>query len=206
MPTRLIEKNINTAEEYDRIYNIRKVKGLDEFDFRRWKELLSYYKGGRLIDLGCLDSLVPALAKRDHPKDEIWGIDQASEAIDEMQARFPKILYHVGDVYDTKFRDSYFDYAVAGELIEHLEDPKKFIRETMRIVKSRGVVAISTPLDEATEPGAVDKDRHLWSYTEEDIRKLLEPFGEVKIKILRSIRKPVYRYCWPQMIAWVTKK
>lgn len=201
---RLATKNINTDKEYERIYFDRQIKGLDDVDLRRWRVLLKKYKGGRLLDMGCLDSLVPMMAKGMYPRAEIWGMDQATEAVNQMQERFPTILYHVGDVYKSKFHLGYFNYVVAGELIEHLEEPDKFIKEAMRILKRGGTLAISTPLEEAKEVGAVDKDRHLWSYSVEDLREMLEPYGKVDFEILRSIHKP-YKYVWPQLICWVTK-
>lgn len=200
---RLATKNINSAKEYNRIYKIRAEQEPDQFDVRRWNLLLKNYHRGRLIDLGCLDSLVPILAKAIHPRAEIWGLDIAGEALEEMQMKYPKILYHQGDLYDTKFRDSYFDYVVLGEVLEHLEDPQLAIREAMRILRIGGTLAISVPLNEAIEPGAVDKDRHLWSFTAQDIKELVWP-REVKFKVLGSQLKP-YKYHFPNLICWVKK-
>lgn len=43
------------------------------------------------------------------------------------------------------FSDNSFNYAVAAEVIEHLENPWFFIRELYRITKPGGTVIISTP-------------------------------------------------------------
>jgi len=43
------------------------------------------------------------------------------------------------------FKDSYFDCIVAGELIEHLEKPEKFIKECRRTLKKNGRLIITTP-------------------------------------------------------------
>lgn len=203
---RLVEQNINTPQEYNRIFKVRQKKGVDLVDLRRWKELLKYYKGGKLLDMGCLDSLVPIMAKGIHPKAEVWGLDHAEEAVQEMQAQYRQIHYHVGDIYDTKFRDGYFNYVVMGEVLEHLENPEWAIKEAVRTLTKGGTLAISTPLDEAKEVGAVDHERHLWSFTQEDLREMLEPYGKVEFKVLRSIKKPEYIYCWPQLLAWVKRK
>lgn len=200
---RLLEKNINTAEEYDKIYEQRDKKGVDRFDLRRWKKLLRHYRGGPLIDLGCLDSQVPALAHKKYPKADITGLDQSEVAITQMRRKYPFITWKKGDVHSTGFDDSSFAYTVAGELLEHISLPQRLIAECVRITKSGGWVAISTPLDEAKEPGAVDGERHVWSFTQEDLIRLLSPYGEVETEILRSIKFPTYKYCWPQLIAWV---
>ena len=43
------------------------------------------------------------------------------------------------------FEDASFDYVVAAEVIEHIENPWFFIRELYRVTKSDGIVVISTP-------------------------------------------------------------
>lgn len=204
---KLNEQNeLNSPLEYDKIFLARQKKGVDEFDLRRWKKLLKPYKGGRLIDLGCLDSLVPKLARERFPDAEIWGIDLAEEAIRKMKETDPQTVYTVADVYNTGIPREYFGYAVAGEIMEHLEEPEKFLKEAFRILRPGGILALSVPKEEAVEPGAVDPDRHLWSYSMSDILALLSPYGDVKIETLGSKFFPFYRYSFPNIIAWCKKK
>lgn len=203
---RLIETNINTPQEYEKIFEIRQQKDPDEFDVRRWKNLLKQYKGGKLIDLGCLDSLVPVMAKVKHPTAEIWGMDFSKKAVKEMQKKYPQVFYCVGDVCELDFPKLYFDYVVAGELIEHLERPLQFIDGAFRVLKHGGILALSTPRNEAIEPGAVDGERHLWSFDENDMREILEPYGEVKMKILGSRYFPTYKYSFDNMVVWCKKR
>lgn len=201
---RLIEDmGVNSPQEYDRIYEVRKQAGPDSFDVKRWKLLLKYYRGGKLIDLGCLDSLVPEIAHGWYPKEEIWGLDVAKEAIDDMRRRYPYLYWQTGDVYDNKFPDNYFTYATAGELIEHLDDPEKFFAETFRTLKRGGILALSTPLGETTL-GEVDNHRHIWSWEEEDMHHLLEPYGTVRIKVMGSTYFP-YSYHYPSMVVYCKK-
>lgn len=194
----------NSPTAYDKIYLQRKEAGIDVFDLKRWNKLLKFYKGGRLIELGCLDSLVPQIAKKKYPHAEIWAIDIAKKTIDELEKKYPNIYYQVGDVYRNRFPQNYFDYCVAGELIEHLERPEDFLRETFRVLKNGGTLALSTPKGE-TKKGEVDKERHLWSYEIDDIKKLLEPYGEIIIKVMRSQYFPRYIYHFPTIIAYVRK-
>ena len=198
---RLAKENINTPSEYERIYFERQEKGIDEFDLKRWELLIKYYKYGKFVDLGCLDSLAAVMAYQE-TKDEVWGIDFAKEAIEDMKKRHPGVLWHVGNVYDTKFPSDFFQYVVAGELIEHLEYPEKFLKEAFRILKKKGILALSTPLNEKL--GEVDAERHLWSFTIEDIKNLISPYGKVKINFLKSKYFP-YKYHHRNIIAYCTK-
>lgn len=200
------DTGLNSAAEYDRIFSLRKSKGTDKFDLRRWRTLLKYFRGGRILDIGCLDSQIGILATEYEPSTEVWGIDVAEEAIAQMQTWHPDFHYEVRDCYQTGFPNHHFDYIVMGEVIEHLEDPKAAIREAMRILRPGGTLALSTPRDEEKEPGAVDGDRHIWSFSVDSVKRLLEYHGKVKTKILRSQYFPKYAYCWPQIVAFCTKR
>lgn len=203
---RLASENINSRDEYARIYKVREQKEVDWADARRWNKLLERYQGGWLVDLGCLDSQVPVMAKERYPDAVVAGMDFVHEVISENRRKHPQVDWVLGDVYQMPFADALFDYAVMGEVIEHLEDPSQAIRESVRILRPGGTFALSTPLNEAVEPGAVDLHRHLWSFTEEDIRKLLEPYGTVDIEVLRSQQEPEYKYAFPVQVAFLTKK
>lgn len=203
---RLTEENKNTVEEYNKIFIERAKKEVDEQDFRRWKKLLSKFRGGKILDIGCLDSLIPSLAKQMYPDSEAWGIDTADKAIEIMQALHPSQYYETRDLYDTKFDNEYFDYAVMGEVLEHLEEPAKAVKEAVRILKPGGILAISVPLNEAKEPGAVDHIHHLLSYSASDIINLVKPYGSVQKCVIGSQYFPKYVYHWPTIIAFLKKK
>ena len=192
----------NSPEEYDRIFQEKKP---DWQDLRRWKKLLRYYRGGSLIDLGCLNSEIPKLMS--YPN-LYTGIDTARKSLIEMQKKYPHSCYEYASLYNLPSIIKIYphSYAVLGEVLEHLEEPEKAVREAFRVLKSGGILAISVPLEEAIEPGAVDGERHLWSYTKQDILDLVAPYSKkVKTKVLRSRWFP-YKYCWPQLICWATKR
>jgi len=207
---RLAQKNINTGEEYDRIYYEREKRLPDDQDVRRWKRLIKPFKGGSVIDLGCLDSRIFPLLKKRIPYTEFkyTGVDIAEKAILEMQKRYAgdEAEFRVVDIYDTKEPDGKYDYAVLGEVIEHMEEPEKVVKEAMRILRKGGTLALSTPHNEAVEPGAVDGERHLWSFTRDDIMELLKPYGSVKLAILGSQHFPKYVYHFPTIIAFCQKQ
>lgn len=194
----------NEPEEYYQKFLERKGKP-DSLDVKRWQALVKPFKGGKLIDLGCLDSMVPFMAKSKYPNSEVWGLDRVEKIVKELAETYPEINYTFGDVYNTNFPDGYFDYVVAGELIEHLERPTDFIIEAFRILKSGGKLALSTPKEE-TE-GGIDGLRHLWSFSASDIRALARPYMKgAQIKELPSWLKRRISYRHPYLICLLTKK
>lgn len=50
-----------------------------------------------------------------------------------------------GDAQDMPFRSNTFDTVVAGEVIEHLENPEKFLKEARRVLKRGGILIMTTP-------------------------------------------------------------
>lgn len=203
----LVGSGLNTAEEYDAIYKQREQKGRDVHDMRRWGKLLKHFTHGALVDLGCLDSGIVDLVK--NRKDTTYtGIDIAEEAIIQQKKKykdFKNVDFMAIDLYETPFQDEAFDYVVVGEVIEHLEEPQKAIDEAMRILKFGGTLAISTPLEEEKEIGACDKDRHIWSFSKEDLEIMLSPWGEAKFTVIGSQYLPTYKYAWPTLIGFCQK-
>lgn len=43
------------------------------------------------------------------------------------------------------YKDAFFDYVLFIEVVEHLENPRKIIREISRVLKAGGVAILSTP-------------------------------------------------------------
>ena len=101
--------------------------------------------------------------------------------------------YQVANVNKLPFEDGYFDWVVAGELIEHTEKPDELIKELMRVLKSGGTLALSTPLEEAVN-GAVSAE-HLWSFDSNDIINLLKDYGEVSIQYYKDTHNIILAFC-----------
>ena len=195
----------NSPREYDRIFVERAKKDPNWQDVRRWQFLIRYFKKGMLLDVGCLDSQIADLIK---DYGTYVGMDLAEDAIRKMNDKYgwEKAEFFVGDLYETGTKSDIFNYVVLGETLEHLERPADAVKEAFRVLEPNGILAISVPLEEAIEPGACDKDRHLWSFIKEDIKNLVKPYSsKFKFKVLRSQYFPKYRYCWPQLICWATK-
>ena len=175
---RLTKENKNTPGSYIQ-------KEPDWFDKKRLKLLVEYYNGGKLLDLGSYGK---------HLRNEAYELGLGNyefEAINWMPEKL-------------EYKNNTYDYVVMGQLLEHLDDPAKYLKEAMRVLKVGGVLALSVPLNE-TEAGEVDKEHHLWSFSENDIIEMLKPYGAYEIEILRSEHIPKYRYHFPYLLAWCKK-
>lgn len=159
-----------------------------------WK-MMKYFKSRdhhRFLSVGCLnEAIVPIMSYWDDV--EVFGLDFADKVLDFLRPRFPHVKYITHDVRkEIPIED--IDYIIAGELIEHLEDPKKFIDECLRALKPGGWLSISTPWEEGIKQGAVDKEAHIWSFSEQDMKD----FGFTEIELLKEGNQT-------SMIAWQRK-
>lgn len=181
---RLQTENKNTPTSYIQ-------KPLDWFDRKRLDTLLSRYNGGLLLDMGSYSSTIGDIAfelSKNLKLDDLVAVD----AIDWVPEKLSE-------------EDETYDYIVMGQLLEHMNDPVGTVKEAVRVLKIGGVLALSVPLNE-TEAGEVDKDFHVWSFSEQDIVDLLKPYGRYEIEILRSEHIPQYRYHFPHIIGFVKKQ
>jgi len=190
---RLRTENKNTPRFAEELFENRWKKQLHYIDWLRFKLLTKYFEGGRYLDIGCFNSPIPAEIKFRMPNAEVWAMDYAEKVIWHLKKVIPEVNYVVGNATDLPFKDNYFDYAVMGELIEHLEEPQKAVREAIRAIKRGGYLALSVPNDEAHK-GAVS-DEHLWSFTEQDIVELLSPYGEVETATYEDTSKHIIAFC-----------
>lgn len=144
---------------------------------KRHYELAKYFKGGSYLDVGCFDSILPIMIAQ-HPGNKVYAIDYAPKLIAFMKERFHEVNWIHWDVTESiPLEYESMDYIVAGEFLEHLEDPKAFIKEAMQKLKPGGWLAISTPLEEIGH--SVGGPLHVWQFTEEDIKEM--GFTEVEI-------------------------
>lgn len=159
-------ENINSPEHFDKHFDGK----LGIADMARLENLSRHFTGGKYIDVGCGDSIMPALLAERYPGSIISALDYAPRLVKYLAERFPKVIYYCKDVYDLPFGG--YDHIVAGELIEHLEDPQKFVDLMINELNPGGMLAVSTPLEE--RHGELGGKAHLWSWTEKSVQELLQ--------------------------------
>jgi SAM-dependent methyltransferase len=102
-------------------------------------------RGKRVIDCGCgAGEYVRSLNARGA---DAWGIEYSEDKIREARqhADLPEERLAVGDIEHLEFENGCFDLALLNEVLEHVPDDLRGIREVHRIVKPGGLIVVFSP-------------------------------------------------------------
>lgn len=96
-----------------------------------------------LLDIGCGDGQISELIAKS-TKFKVFGVDLSSQNVTRCTKRG---IACTQSNLDKKlpYKSGYFDFVFAGEVIEHLFDTNKFLKEINRVLKPGGVLIITTP-------------------------------------------------------------
>ncbi len=139
-------------------------------------------RGGRVLDAGCGRSLFTEI--RPQWPFRIVASDVDLDLLRARQAEFADVRFLVGDAEPLPFQDGSFDAVFAGELIEHLPDPRPGVAEFRRVLRPGGTLILTTPnrlrlanlADGSERPYSPD---HLSELSYDEVRALLEAEGFV---------------------------
>ena len=110
---------------------------------RRMYELLMEAEPERVLDAGCGEGFVVDYLARQNPDLRLTGVDLSEEAIAYAQAHFgERGTFRTGSVYKLPFSDNAFDVVVCSEVLEHLDDPARAVRELKRVARSHVLITV----------------------------------------------------------------
>lgn len=103
--------------------------------------------GDSILDIGCGEDLTVMPLRNKYR--EVWGIDVSKPRIDRMQKQFghdPGVHLSVADVNEKlAFKDASFDAIISIAVLEHIFDPYHLVKESYRLLKPGGILAIHVP-------------------------------------------------------------
>jgi SAM-dependent methyltransferase len=99
--------------------------------------------GGRVLDAGCGRSLFTEI-RPDWPF-TIVAADVDHDLLVSRKSLFGDVRWLVGAAEPLPFRSQRFDAVFAGELIEHLTDPRPALAEFARVLRPGGTLILTTP-------------------------------------------------------------
>jgi ubiquinone/menaquinone biosynthesis C-methylase UbiE len=107
--------------------------------------ILELIEGRKILDVGCHVGVMARLMEKEGR--EILGVDVLEPAIEIARTfnQTDNVMYRCGDIFDMKFQDNAFDCVLFLETIEHVDNPDRYLKEFLRILKPGGSLIISTP-------------------------------------------------------------
>ncbi|MWK33600.1 methyltransferase domain-containing protein [Actinomadura sp. J1-007] len=159
-------------------------------DFQRFRVL----PGERVLDMGCgagrhafeLYRRGADVVAFDLDEDELAGVEKMFGAM-RLEGEVPEEASAAtvrGDALDLPFPDGHFDKIVASEVLEHIPDDMRAMRELMRVLRPGGRLAVTVPSwlpervcwalseDYHTAPGG-----HVRIYTRAELEAKLKSIG-----------------------------
>jgi 2-polyprenyl-3-methyl-5-hydroxy-6-metoxy-1,4-benzoquinol methylase len=122
---------------------ISRIRKLDPVQI---KSKVRYVKdleaGDKFLDVGC--GLGLGLAYANQLGCELYATEFDNESLEFVKNNF-SVKTHQGDLSSASYPDDFFDFIHISHVIEHLIDPRAYIKEMKRILKPRGILAIGTP-------------------------------------------------------------
>lgn len=103
-----------------------------------------YPKPIQLLDIGCgAGFLTNALAEIGH---DVTGIDLSRASLDTARKhdKTGKVRYLFADAYALPFESESFDVVCAMDILEHVEEPEKLIKEASRVLRKGGIFFFHT--------------------------------------------------------------
>lgn len=143
-------KNLGLTEEKQKLLE-KILSKVGDLNFRRrilkMLEYLNVQPGDYILDMGCGEGFYALIF------DQIYDCKVAAVDYDEnimsMAKNWlkgsPKVVFEIADICNLRFSDNTFDKIVCTEVLEHISDDNKATGELYRVLKPRGILAVTVP-------------------------------------------------------------
>lgn len=114
---------------------------------RKIIESINPQKGEKIVDLGCGTGYYLFLLSNLGVSVSLTGFDNDDRSIKEAEEMMQgkRIKFITGDLHKISFQSQSFDKAVMSEVLEHVENDEKVLKEIHRILKPNGLLVLSVP-------------------------------------------------------------
>jgi 2-polyprenyl-3-methyl-5-hydroxy-6-metoxy-1,4-benzoquinol methylase len=133
----------NETPEYESPWGYADYIGMEKQLKRGFRKKLKiiekYIMGGKLLDIGCAVGFFLEVAEENNW--ECFGVEISEWASNYARERGLNVF--TGDLLEIKFPDEYFDVVTLWGVVENLRDLHSSLIEVNRILKKKGLVAIS---------------------------------------------------------------
>jgi SAM-dependent methyltransferase len=109
---------------------------------RRVSELAAVERPRRILEVGCGEGIVLATLADRLPGAQLDGLELDEAALEEARTRCPRATLVRGDACALPFVDQSFDLVVCLEVLEHLPEPARALRELRRVARAGCLLSV----------------------------------------------------------------
>ena len=150
---------------------------------RRLAQISRYQTPGRSLDIGCGPGFFLEAAQEKGY--EVFGLDPSDYIVKVAGKQFGDRI-RKGVIETADYPAEYFDLVVAFDTFEHIYHPVEWLKAVRRVLKSGGLLAITTPNPSSTLAKISGKKwvsfklpEHVFYWTPETIRRILVDGWEI---------------------------
>lgn len=199
------------------------ARELPKTNNERLVAILAQVRGPEILHIGCVNHRLPespAEARhylhyqlcRRFADCHVVGLDIEAQAIEQLERMGFEVVQ--GDAHQLPYRQA-FDTIVAGELLEHLQNPGLFLTSCAGALKPGGRLVLSTPnvftpllslMYLKNGDRAFNPDHAVW-FCPQTIRVLLarSGFSLVQLSFVDDLRPEATNSFWYKSFAWAWK-
>ena len=196
-------------EDYKKFYNKYWVNGKSDYKYRYGVFLSWIDSGSKILDLGCGDGYLAEVMVNKKNCD-VTCLDISEVALKKAGERGLKTI--CASVEDKlPFEDSFFDYVIATEVLEHVVSTEDVLLEMARVSKKHILVSIpniafwrhrlSLLMGRFPKQWVLHPKEHLRFWSVFDFKKTIEGLGLNIDRITAGSGRRFLRDLWPNLFA-----
>jgi SAM-dependent methyltransferase len=108
----------------------------------RVSELAALERPRRILEVGCGEGIVLATLASRLPGTRLDGLELDGTALNAARTRCPGATFVRGDACAVPFEDQSFDLVVCLEVLEHLPEPARALRELRRVARAGCLLSV----------------------------------------------------------------
>lgn len=145
-------------------------------EFMNNKEVISFFEelsdniitkigDGVFLDAGCgAGKFIEVLKSKSIGKNiKFYGADFSQSSINYCKNKYKEVEFKISDIYNMDYSDNFANYIVCSEVLEHLLEPEKALRELFRVCKIGGLIFLTVPNGELDD---FIGHTNFWSFSE----------------------------------------
>lgn len=180
--------------EFDDVQSlINYLKDNKGYDYSNSFSMINFMKGKYVAELGCGHGFISVALSNEVGQLDSFDVD--SEAINvairlKNKYSIKNVSPRLFDGYNTNSMDKSYDVVLSADVLEHVTEPLKYLKECYRILKDGGILILTTPNGLiAKKNNKIIKNHSPFHITEYYPDELMKMLSENNFKIFKTYSK-----------------